>query len=70
MEKRAGNGVEGFAMDREENEIGVMCIACPVLISSARWNIQFQFPCQPTNCNKSALIFFLQEIQQTAQDIP
>lgn len=34
-----------YAMDREENELGVTCIACPILIHLVKWNTLSQFQC-------------------------
>ena len=34
-----------YAMDREENELGVTCIACPIFDSFGQWNTLSQFQC-------------------------
>lgn len=60
---------EGFAMDREENEIGVMCIACPVFDFFGKVEYSVSVSMSTYKLQQIGIDFFLQEIQQTAQDI-
>ncbi|OOF40409.1 transcriptional regulator [Rodentibacter rarus] len=58
-----------FAMDKEENEIGVMCIACPIFDSFNQVNYAVSVSMSTYKLKKIGVDFFLKEIKKTAQDI-
>ncbi|MGQ0286777.1 IclR family transcriptional regulator [Pasteurellaceae bacterium 22721_9_1] len=60
---------EQFAMDREENELGVVCIAAPVFDYLHNVDYAVSVSMSIYKLKQYGIHFFLDEIKQTAQDI-
>ncbi|OOF58755.1 IclR family transcriptional regulator [Rodentibacter myodis] len=58
-----------FAMDREENEMGVVCIACPIFDSFHQVEYAVSVSMSIYKLRKIGIDFFLNEIRKTAQEI-
>ncbi|OOF50628.1 transcriptional regulator [Rodentibacter genomosp. 1] len=58
-----------FAMDKEENEIGVVCLACPIFDSFNQVDYAVSVSMSTYKLKKIGIDFFLKEIRKTAQDI-
>ncbi|QLB20791.1 hypothetical protein A6B43_04270 [Vespertiliibacter pulmonis] len=61
--------VEGFAMDREENELGVVCVACPIFNLNNRVEYAISISVSTYKLAQLNLKMVLTEIQRTAQAI-
>ncbi|AIK18154.1 IclR family transcriptional regulator [Glaesserella parasuis] len=59
----------GFAMDREENELGVCCLAVPVFNHLGRVEYAISVSTSIHRLNEYTMGDFLREVQQTAQAI-
>lgn len=57
---------ERFAMDREENEIGVVCIACPIFNYQECVDYAVSVSMSSYKLRQIGIPFFLTEIQKTA----
>ncbi|OOF44715.1 transcriptional regulator [Rodentibacter trehalosifermentans] len=55
-----------FAMDKEENEIGVVCIACPIFDSFHQVDYAVSVSMSTYKLKKIGVDFFLKEIRKTA----
>ncbi|WP_082892852.1 IclR family transcriptional regulator C-terminal domain-containing protein [Bibersteinia trehalosi] len=60
---------DGFAMDREENELGVCCLAVPIFNHLGKVEYAISVSTSIHRLNKSTQRTFLTEIQQTAAAI-
>lgn len=60
---------EGFAMDREENELGVVCVACPIFNLNNRVEYAISISVSTYKLAQLSLTTVLTEIQRTAQAI-
>lgn len=58
-----------FAMDKEENELGVVCIACPVFDFFGNVDYAVSVSMSIYKLQQLGIQFFLKEIAQTAQGI-
>ncbi|HHF2782352.1 TPA: IclR family transcriptional regulator, partial [Haemophilus influenzae] len=58
-----------YAMDREENELGVTCIACPIFDSFGQVEYAISVSMSIYRLNKFGTDAFLQEIRKTAEQI-
>lgn len=58
-----------FAMDKEENELGVVCIACPIFDSFHQVDYAVSVSMSIYKLKKTGIDFFLDEIRRTAQNI-
>ena len=59
----------GFAMDREENELGVCCLAVPVFNHLGKVEYAISVSTSIHRLNDNTLHDFLSEIRHTAQAI-
>ncbi|QPB42285.1 IclR family transcriptional regulator [Rodentibacter haemolyticus] len=59
-----------FAMDKEENEMGVVCIACPIFDSFHQVEYAVSVSMSIYKLKKIGIDFFLNEIKKTALEIP
>ena len=60
---------EQFAMDREENELGVVCIAAPVFDYLNKVDYAISVSMSIYKLQRQGIQFFLDEIKQAAQNI-
>ncbi|HBO39434.1 MAG TPA: transcriptional regulator [Pasteurellaceae bacterium] len=60
---------QGFAMDKEENELGISCIACPVFNFAGKVEYALSVSVSTLKLNQHGIVPLLAEIQQTAMDI-
>lgn len=60
---------EHFAMDREENELGVVCIAAPIFDYLNKVDYAISVSMSIYKLKQNGIQFFLSEIQQAAQAI-
>lgn len=60
---------EQFAMDREENELGVVCIAAPVFDYLNNVDYAISISMSIYKLKQQGIRFFVDEIQQAARDI-
>ncbi len=58
-----------FAMDKEENEMGVVCIACPIFDSFHQVEYAVSVSMSIYKLRKIGIDFFLNEIKKTALEI-
>ena len=58
-----------FAMDREENELGVVCIAAPIFDYLNQVDYAVSVSMSIYKLKQNGIDFFLNQIQQTAQEI-
>lgn len=58
-----------FAMDREENELGVTCIACPIFDLFGNVKYALSISMSIYKLHKMGINFFLNEIRKTATQI-
>lgn len=60
---------QAFAMDAEENELGVSCIACPIFDHQQKVNYAVSVSLSTARLNQLGLENLLPEIQKTAENI-
>lgn len=60
---------EGFAMDREENELGVSCVACPIFNFKGNVEYALSTSLSVARLNQLGMSYVLAEIKNTAQAI-
>ena len=60
---------QGFAMDREENELGVSCIACPIFNFKGQVEYALSVSLSVLKMNQLGETYLLSEIKRTAQHI-
>ncbi len=58
-----------YAMDKEENELGVVCLACPIFDFSDNVDYSVSVSMSVYKLQELGIRFFLGEIAQTARDI-
>ncbi|OOR99003.1 transcriptional regulator [Haemophilus paracuniculus] len=60
---------QGFAMDNEENELGVSCVACPIFDYENKVNYAVSISLSTAKLNQLGIDYLLAELQQTAKAI-
>ncbi|OOF86586.1 IclR family transcriptional regulator [Rodentibacter ratti] len=58
-----------YAMDKEENELGVVCLACPIFDFCGNVDYSVSVSTSIYKLQELGIQFFLKEIAQTARDI-
>ncbi|VEH68089.1 HTH-type transcriptional regulator YiaJ [Rodentibacter pneumotropicus] len=58
-----------YAMDKEENELGVVCLACPIFDFRGSVDYSVSVSMSVYKLQELGIQFFLKEIAQTARDI-